>query len=273
MTTSITALPTLVGHLLNAPLFALAEGSFLSQGLCLFLPLCPQHHQQGLIHSVNEWGPEGINEWATGFGTLSHSVGEIQKLRSSNPGKWKAVIIVSPPRLPKMPTASIDLWQPVANYATVWKKTESEQRASYRESDGDSLEKWVFWFSKLRVVSHPPNCHFQPKAADTEGGLSEFWVWGAICMADLRSSLWLFFFFLIYLFIYFNWRLITLQYCSGFCHTFTWISHGCTCIPHPEPPSHLPPHPIPQGLPSAPAPSTLSRALNLDSRSISHVVI
>ena len=30
-----------------------------------------------------------------------------------------------------------------------------------------------------------------------------------------------FFFFLI---IYFNWRLITLQYCSGFCHTSTWIS-------------------------------------------------
>ena len=36
---------------------------------------------------------------------------------------------------------------------------------------------------------------------------------------------------------YFNWRLITLQYCSGFCHTLTWISHRCTCVPHPEPPS------------------------------------
>ena len=36
--------------------------------------------------------------------------------------------------------------------------------------------------------------------------------------------------------IYFNWRLITLQYCSGFCHTLIWISHGCTCVPHPEPP-------------------------------------
>ena len=45
----------------------------------------------------------------------------------------------------------------------------------------------------------------------------------------------------------FNWRLITLQYCSGLCHTLTWISHGCTCVPLPEPPSHLPPHPIPQG--------------------------
>ena len=53
-----------------------------------------------------------------------------------------------------------------------------------------------------------------------------------------------------------SWRLITSQYCSGFCHTLTWISHGYTCIPHPDPPSYLPPHPIPPGLPSAPGPST-----------------
>ena len=38
----------------------------------------------------------------------------------------------------------------------------------------------------------------------------------------------------------FNWKLITLQYCGDFCHTFTWISHGCTCVPYPEPPSNLP---------------------------------
>ena len=40
-----------------------------------------------------------------------------------------------------------------------------------------------------------------------------------------------------FLFIFISWRLITLQYCSGFCHTLTWISHGFTCIPHPNPPS------------------------------------
>ena len=76
-----------------------------------------------------------------------------------------------------------------------------------------------------------------------------------------------------YLFIYFNWRLIILQYCYSFCHTFTWISHGCTCGPHPEAPSHLLPHPIPQGHPSAPALSTLSHALSLDWQSVSHIVI
>ena len=42
-------------------------------------------------------------------------------------------------------------------------------------------------------------------------------------------------------FIYISWRIITLQYCSGFCHTLIWISHGFTCFPHPDPPSHHPP--------------------------------
>ena len=57
------------------------------------------------------------------------------------------------------------------------------------------------------------------------------------------------------LFIYFfpisfiSWMLITLQYCSGFCQTLTWINHRFTCVPHPEPLSHLPPHPIPLGHP------------------------
>ena len=67
---------------------------------------------------------------------------------------------------------------------------------------------------------------------------------------------------------YFNWRLITLQYCSGFCHTLTWISHGWTCVPHPEPLSH---HPL--GHPSAPALSTLSHASNLDWQSVLHTII
>ena len=71
--------------------------------------------------------------------------------------------------------------------------------------------------------------------------------------------------------IYFNWRLITLQYYSGFCHTLTRISRGCPRV-HPEPPSNLPPHPIPQGRPSAPALSTLSHASNLDWSSNSHMV-
>ena len=58
--------------------------------------------------------------------------------------------------------------------------------------------------------------------------------------------------------IWFLWffKLINLFYFTILywsCHTLTWIRHEGTCVPHPEPPSYLPPHPIPLGHPSAPA--------------------
>ena len=62
------------------------------------------------------------------------------------------------------------------------------------------------------------------------------WVWTKIWMILSTIMIIVLFF----SFIFTSWRLITLQYCSGFCHTLTWISHGFTCIPHPDPPSHLP---------------------------------
>ena len=40
-----------------------------------------------------------------------------------------------------------------------------------------------------------------------------------------------------------------------------------------NPPSHLPPHPIPQGHPGTPALSTLSYASNLDWQDVSHMII
>ena len=72
-------------------------------------------------------------------------------------------------------------------------------------------------------------------------------------------------------FIYFNWRLFTILY--WFCHTSTWILHGCTRVPHSEPPSHLLPRTIPLGHPSAPAPSILYHASNLDWWFISHMIL
>ena len=60
-----------------------------------------------------------------------------------------------------------------------------------------------------------------------------FPVIGICFLALLLSSFFflvLHFIFIFNLFIYFNWRQITLQYCSCFCHTLTWISHGCTCV-------------------------------------------
>ena len=58
-----------------------------------------------------------------------------------------------------------------------------------------------------------------------------------------------------------------------FCHTSTSICHGCTHVPHPEPPSHLPLHTISLGHPSAAAPSILYHASNLDWRLISHMIL
>ena len=58
-----------------------------------------------------------------------------------------------------------------------------------------------------------------------------------------------------------------------FCQVSTWICHRYTRVPHPEPSSFLPPHTIPLGHPSAPAPSIQYRASNLDWRLISYLIL
>ena len=47
-------------------------------------------------------------------------------------------------------------------------------------------------------------------------------------------------------FFFFSWRIIALQYCVGFCHTSTWISHRYT---HISPPSWTAPCPSPDSTP------------------------
>ena len=73
--------------------------------------------------------------------------------------------------------------------------------------------------------------------------------------------------------IYFNRRLITLQYCGGFCHTLTWLSHGCTYVPPIQNIPQLHPYTILLGCPRAPALSALLHASNLHWSSILHMVI
>ena len=52
------------------------------------------------------------------------------------------------------------------------------------------------------------------------------------------------------IFFFFFFNLLFFLICSGFCHTLKWNSHGFTRVPHPDPPSHLPLHPLPLGLKS-----------------------
>ena len=120
--------------------------------------------------------------------------------------------------------------------------------------------EWVTYHFSSRS-SQPRN---QTRVFCIAGGFFTNWdIWKAhIChiyilmvLSLLAFTLILFYFIIVCVFS-FHYYFYYFLYCSGFCHTLTWISHGFTCIPHPYPPSHLPPDPIPLGLPSAPALST-----------------
>ena len=67
--------------------------------------------------------------------------------------------------------------------------------------------------------------------------------------------------------------LFILQHCIGFAIHWHESSMGVHVFPILNPPSHFPPHPIPLGHPSAPAPSILYHVSNLDWRFVSHMII
>ena len=71
-----------------------------------------------------------------------------------------------------------------------------------------------------------------------------------------------------FFFILFNFTIL-----YWFCHISKWICHRYTCVPYSEPSSLLPPHTIPLGHPSAPAPSIQYCASNLDWRFVSYMIL
>ena len=72
----------------------------------------------------------------------------------------------------------------------------------------------------------------------------------------------------LFFFVLFNFTIL-----YWFCHISKWIHHRYTCVPHPEPSSLLPPHILPLGRPSAPAPSIQYRASNLDWQLVSYIIL
>ena len=72
-------------------------------------------------------------------------------------------------------------------------------------------------------------------------------------------------------FFFFNLILFNFTILYWLYHISKWICHRYTCAPHPEPSSLLPPHTIPLGRPSAPAPSIQYCASNLDWWLVSYI--
>ena len=85
-------------------------------------------------------------------------------------------------------------------------------------------------------------------------------------ISDYFILYFLFFKFKVFFFVYF-------KILYWFCHTLTWIYHGCICVSHPKHPSHFLPHPIPLDHPSSPDARTLYHASNLDCQCISRTMI
>ena len=77
----------------------------------------------------------------------------------------------------------------------------------------------------------------------------------------------------LFYFYFFNFILFIFTILYWFCQISKWIHHRYTCVPHPEPSSLLPPHTIPLGHPSAPAPSIQYHASNLDWRLIPYMIL
>ena len=86
--------------------------------------------------------------------------------------------------------------------------------------------------------------------------------------ATKEAQVLLFFNFLNFLILFFYFTIL-----YWFCHTLTWIHHRCTWVPNPEPPSHHPPHIISLGHPSAPAPSMLYPASDIDWQFVSYMIV
>ena len=113
------------------------------------------------------------------------------------------------------------------------------------------------------TLCDPMDCAYEAPLS-MEFSRQEYWS----RMPFLISLLFLLNFLIHVFFFLFNFTIL-----YWFCHISKWIHHRYTCVPHPEPSSHLPPHTIPLGRPSAPAPSIQYRASNLDWQLVSYIIL
>ena len=97
------------------------------------------------------------------------------------------------------------------------------------------------------------------------------WKRTAIDQKGLGDYNFSFLFFCLFVFNFILFLNFTILY--WFCQISKWIRHRYTCVPHPEASSFLPPHTIPLGRPSTPAPSIQYCASNLDWQLVSYMIL
>ena len=131
----------------------------------------------------------------------------------------------------------------------------------------ENIQVWLFLLQSSRCFSNEHPCLRMTGLYDDFLPLSRlFHLFYFIYRAPISFSLF-------FLFIFISWRLITLQYCSDFCHTFTWISHEFTVSPILNSPSTSLSTPSLWVILVNTRPEHLSHASNLGWRSVSHLII
>ena len=156
------------------------------------------------------------------------------------------------PFLPRSKSLFISWWQSPSTVILEPKKRKSVSTSTFPPSIchdmmGSDAIILVFWMVSFQLT-FPLFSFILIKTLFSSSSLSAIRM---VSSAYLRLLLFL----LAIFFFFFNSFFFLFFICSRFCHTLKWNSHGFTCVPHPDAPSHLPLHPIPLGLPSAPGPS------------------
>ena len=140
--------------------------------------------------------------------------------------------------------------------------------------DAYSLEKS---YDQPRQHINKQRNYFANKSPSSQGyGFSSgyVWMWELNYEESWALKNWCFRFLFFYFFKNINLFWLEVNYFTilyWFCHTSTWIHHRYTRVPHPEPPSLLPPCTIPLGRLSAPAPSIRYPASDLDWQFVSYM--